>query len=232
MRLIKSSEEITTIKRAIAIMEDSLRLTLTKIIPGITELDIVAELEFQMKKLGAEGPSFSTMVLAGQNAALPHGVPGKRKVQIGEVLLIDAGVFVDGYVSDLTRTFAIGELNDTLLDIYDTVLKANLSGIEAVRPGAAIRSVDQAARTVIENKGYGEFFMTRVGHGIGLEIHEFPSLHGQAIGELQEGMTFTIEPGIYNSSVGGVRIEDNVLVTKDGAEVLTSFPKELMTIGV
>lgn len=232
MRLTKGPDEIATIKRAIWIMEESLRCTLPKITLGLTEMDIVAELEFQMKKLGAQGPSFSTIILAGERAGLPHGEPGKRKIKTGEVLLIDAGVFVDGYASDLTRTFAIGELNDGLKDIYDTVLQANLRAIEAVRPHASIASVDLAARAVIEKRGYGEYFINRVGHGIGLEIHEFPSIHSKASGELREGMVFTIEPGIYNPRVGGVRIEDDVLVTKDGVEVLTTFPKEILTIEV
>ncbi len=230
MRVTKSPDEIASIKRAIWVMEESLRRTLPAIAVGLTELDIVAELEFQMRKLGSQGPSFSTIVLAGEKAGHPHGEPGDRKIQAGEFLLIDAGVYVDGYVSDLTRTFAIGEVNEELKDIYDTVLQANLRGIEAVRPHAPIASVDIAARAVIENRGYGEYFVNRVGHGIGLEIHEYPSVHNKAPGELREGMVFTIEPGIYNPRVAGVRIEDNVLVTKDGVEVLTTFPKELQII--
>lgn len=232
LRMRKSADEIVTIKKAIWVMEESLRLTLPKITLGLTEMDIVAELEFQMKKLGAQATSFSTIVLAGKRAGLPHGDPGQRKIKAGEMLLIDAGVFVDGYASDLTRTFAIGELSDELKDIYDTVLQANLRAIEAVRPHASIASVDLAAREVIANKGYGQYFINRVGHGIGLEIHEYPSVHSKAQGELVEGMVFTIEPGIYNPNLAGVRIEDDVLVTQDGVEVLTTFPKELLTLEV
>ncbi|MFS0554213.1 M24 family metallopeptidase [Brevibacillus sp. 179-C9.3 HS] len=231
IRVEKDETEIATIKRAIWVMEESLRRTLPLICVGMTELDVVAELEYQMKKLKAQGPSFSTIVLAGERAALPHGDPGNRVIQAGEVLLIDAGVYVDGYVSDLTRTFAVGQLRADLLDMYDTVLQANLAGIQAVRPGAPIADVDLAARAVIADRGYGEFFINRVGHGIGLELHEAPYVHSQAAGELIPGMVFTIEPGIYNKKIGGIRIEDNVLVTKDGVEVLTSFPKELQTIG-
>ncbi|ERM15985.1 M24 family metallopeptidase [Brevibacillus laterosporus] len=230
MRMTKSPDEIATIKQAIWVIEESLRRTLPKISVGSTELDIVAELEFQTKKLGAQGPSFSTIVLGGQRTGLPHGEPTKRAIQEGELLLIDAGVFVGGYVSDLTRTFAVGKINHVLTDMYDTVLRANLRAIETVRPSVPIANVDLAAREIIENKGYGEYFINRVGHGIGLEIHEYPSVHSNAQGTLQEGMVFTIEPGIYNPRLGGVRIEDDVLVTASGAEVLTTFPKELITL--
>lgn len=230
MRMTKSPDEIATIKQAIWVVEESLRRTLPKITVGITELDVVAELEFQTKKLGAQGPSFSTIVLGGQRTGLPHGDPTERPIQGGELLLIDAGVFVSGYVSDLTRTFAVGKINHVLEDMYDTVLQANLQAIETVRPHTPIASVDLAARDIIENKGYGEYFINRVGHGIGLEIHEYPSVHSKAQGVLQEGMVFTIEPGIYNPCIGGVRIEDDVLVTENGVEVLTTFPKELLTL--
>ncbi|MGC5324622.1 M24 family metallopeptidase [Brevibacillus sp. SYSU BS000544] len=230
MRQIKSQEELTAIRKAIWVIEEGLRLTLPKVKRGVSERDIAAELEYQTKKLGAEGPSFSTIVLTGKKAGMPHGTPGDRTVREGEVLLIDAGVFVDGYVSDLTRTFAIGELDHVLMDMYSTVLEANLRAIEAVRPQTPISEVDRVARDVIRNKGYGEYFINRVGHGIGLEIHEYPSVHGRAPGELLEGMVFTIEPGIYNPLIGGIRIEDDVLVTKEGVEVLTTFPKEMITI--
>ncbi|MGD8191487.1 M24 family metallopeptidase [Brevibacillus ginsengisoli] len=230
MRQVKNEDELTSIRRAIWVMEEALRLTLPKVKKGITERDIVAELEYQTKKLGADGPSFSTIVLSGKKAGMPHGQSGDHVIQNGEVLLIDAGVFVNGYASDLTRTFAVGQLNDVLTDMYNTVLEANLRGIEAVRPHALISQVDRAARSVIEMKGYGDYFINRVGHGIGLEIHEYPSVHGRAPGELVEGMVFTIEPGIYNTQIGGVRIEDDVLVTQEGVEVLTTFPKELITL--
>ncbi|MDP5276498.1 M24 family metallopeptidase [Chengkuizengella axinellae] len=232
MRISKSQGEITKIKKAIDITEEALRLTLPKIKLNITEMEIVAELEYQIKKLGAEGPSFSSLVLAGEKAGHPHGNPGDRKIKTGEFLLIDFGVVLDGYVSDLTRTFAIGEVNDQLKDIYDTVLQANLQAIEVVKPGTSIANVDLTARAVIENKGYGQYFINRVGHGFGMEIHEHPSVHSKASGLLREGMTFTIEPGIYNPKLAGVRIEDNVVVTKDGVDVLSTFPKELQMLDV
>lgn len=231
MRLIKSAEEIARMKHAIRLIEDALQETVKKVKPGVTEKEIVAELEFQMKRLGAEGPSFDTMVLAGENAALPHGKPGNRQIREGELLLFDAGVAADGYVSDITRTFAVGQISEQMREIYETVLAANQAAIAAVRPGAAFADLDKTARDLIANKGYGEFFMHRLGHGLGMDVHEYPSIHGENKDELRPGMVFTIEPGIYLPGVGGVRIEDNVLVTEDGVEVLTSFPKELTVIG-
>ncbi|NDI33251.1 M24 family metallopeptidase [Chengkuizengella sediminis] len=230
MRVSKSQDEIAKIKKAIQITEEALRLTIPKIKLDVTEMEVVAELEYQIKRLGTQGPSFSSIVLAGEKAGHPHGHPGDRKIKTGEFLLLDFGVILDGYVSDLSRTFAIGEINDQLKDIYDTVLQANLQAIESVRPGEPIANVDLSARAVIENRGYGQYFINRVGHGFGMEIHEHPSVHSKAEGLLREGMTFTIEPGIYNPKLTGVRIEDNVVVTKDGVNVLSTFPKELQTL--
>ncbi|NQX71300.1 aminopeptidase P family protein [Paenibacillus alba] len=231
IRRVKGEDEVAIIKRAIGCIEEVIRTTLPLIKPGVTELDIVAEMEYRMKRLGADGPSFDTMVLAGEKSGLPHGVPGNDRVREGELLLIDTGVFVDGYASDITRTFAVGEISAKHKDIYDAVLQANLRMIEAGRPGVAIGSLDTAAREVIANRGYGEYFITRAGHGLGLEIHEYPSIYGGNPDPLIEGMVYTAEPGIYISGLGGVRIEDNVLVTANGVEVLTSFPKELTVIG-
>lgn len=232
MRVVKSNEEIAAIKRAVRCIEDVLRDTVALVKPGVTELELVAEMEYRMKRLGAEGPSFETMVLAGEKSGLPHGVPDRDPIREGDLLLFDAGVFVDGYASDLTRTFAVGDIGDRCRDIYDAVLQANLAIIEAVRPGAPLGSLDLAARGAIESRGYGPYFITRAGHGFGLEIHEYPSIHANNADPIREGMVFTAEPGIYMPGVGGVRIEDNVLVTKNGAEVLTSFPKQLTVIGV
>jgi Xaa-Pro dipeptidase len=231
MRLIKTADEIARLKRAVQVVEDVLREGLKKVRVGVTEIEIVAELEYQMKRLGAEGPSFSTMVLAGEKSALPHGKPGDRKVAAGELLLFDLGVFVDGYASDITRTFAVGEISQQLRDVYETVLAANEAAIAATRPGATLASLDRMARELIAGKGYGEYFMHRLGHGLGMEVHEYPSVHGENQETLRAGMVFTIEPGIYLPGAGGVRIEDDVLVTETGCEVLTSFPKQLTVIG-
>ncbi|MBD0383008.1 M24 family metallopeptidase [Paenibacillus sedimenti] len=231
IRAVKSAEEVAVMKRAIHCIEEVLRTTLPLIKPGVTELDIVAEMEYRMKRLGAEGPSFDTMVLAGEKSGLPHGVPDNSPIQEGELLLIDAGVFVDGYASDITRTFSVGDISAKHKEIYEAVLQANLSMIDAGRPGVTIGSLDTAARQVIASKGYGEYFITRAGHGLGLEIHEYPSIYGGNPDLLRTGMVYTAEPGIYMSGLGGVRIEDNVLVTENGVEVLTTFPKELTIIG-
>jgi Xaa-Pro dipeptidase len=231
MRVIKTPDEISRLKRAVQIIEDVLRAGIAKVKAGMTEIELVAELEFQMKKLGAKGPSFSTMVLAGEKSALPHGTPDSRDVREGDLLLFDLGVYADGYASDITRTFAVGDITDEQKKIYDTVLHANLKAIEATRPGVTLAGLDRAAREHIEMAGYGPYFMHRLGHGLGMDVHEYPSVHGQNQDLLRAGMVFTIEPGIYVPSTGGVRIEDDVLVTADGVEVLTSFPKELMVIG-
>lgn len=231
MRLTKTSDEIVRIKRAIELIEKVLTEGLKKVKPGVTEAEMVAELEYLMKRMGASGPSFDTMVLAGENSALPHGHPGERVIREGDLLLFDMGVALDGYVSDITRTFAVGHFNAQQKEIYDTVLAANLAAIEATRPGVTLASLDQTARSVITEKGYGEYFMHRLGHGMGMDVHEYPSVHGANQDLLRSGMVFTIEPGIYLPGVGGVRIEDDVFVTENGCEVLTSFPKELTVIG-
>ncbi|MGE5702177.1 MAG: M24 family metallopeptidase, partial [Clostridia bacterium] len=231
MRMFKAPEELATMKRAIQMIEDVLRSVLPRVKPGVSELDLVAELEYQMKKHGAAGPAFDTMVLAGKKAGQPHGVPDSRKIEPGELVLFDTGGIVDGYHSDITRTFAVGDVNEQLVDMYETVLQANLAAIAAVRPGQHFADIDKAARDVIQRNGYGDFYLTRVGHGIGLEIHEYPSMHANNVEQAREGMVFTIEPGIYNPLLAGVRIEDNVYVTSTGVEVLTSFPKHLMVIG-
>ncbi|MED4582607.1 Xaa-Pro peptidase family protein [Brevibacillus choshinensis] len=231
MRMIKSTEEIGTMKRAIYLIEEVLAAALAHVKPGVTEIEIVAEMEYQMKKLGAERPAFDTIVLSGEKASQPHGIPGTRKIQNGELLLFDSGVLVDGYHSDISRTFGVGEINEMLVDMYETVLQANLASISAVKPGVTFATIDQAARENIAQKGYGKYFLNRVGHGLGMELHEYPSVHGNNHDIVREGMVFTIEPGIYIPQLGGVRIEDNVFVTREGAEVLTSYPKKLTIIG-
>ncbi|MDO7908610.1 Xaa-Pro peptidase family protein [Paenibacillus sp. JX-17] len=231
MRVRKTPEEIQRLKHAVRLVEEVLRHGLTHVKEGVTEVELVAELEYQMKKLGADGPSFDTMALFGEKTALPHGTPGARKLQYGDLVMFDLGVYAGGYASDITRTFAYGSITPEQENIYQAVLGANLKGIEASRPGVTCASVDQAARSVIEQAGYGPAFNHRLGHGLGMGIHEYPSLHGSNQDPLIEGMVYTIEPGVYVPGVGGVRIEDDVLVTANGVEVLTSFPKELTILG-
>lgn len=231
MRAIKSEEEVVRMKEAVRLVEAVLLEGVSRVKVGMSEIEVVAELEYLMKKLGSDGPSFSTMVLAGENAALPHGVPGSRTIKEGELLLFDMGVYANGYASDITRTFAVGEVNDTCKEIYNTVLAANMAAIEAVKPGVTFGSLDRTARKVIADKGYGDYFTHRLGHGLGIDLHEYPSVHERNEDVLEPGMMFTIEPGIYVPKVAGVRIEDDVIVTTDGVEVLTSYPKELTIIG-
>ncbi|MGG3281914.1 M24 family metallopeptidase [Paenibacillus solani] len=231
LRIQKSAEEVSIIKNAVRLVEDVLTQGLAQVKVGVTEIELVAELEYLMKKLGADSPSFATMVLSGPNTALPHGVPGTRRIEAGDLLMFDLGVYAGGYASDITRTFAVGELKPEAVNIYKTVLAANLAGIQAVKPGVTYGSIDRAARKVIDDAGYGAAFVHRLGHGLGMDVHEYPSVHGLNEETLQPGAVFTIEPGIYLPGVGGVRIEDDVLVTDDGVEVLTSFPKELTIIG-
>ncbi|AJS59737.1 M24 family metallopeptidase [Paenibacillus sp. IHBB 10380] len=231
IRVLKTPEELVRMKHAIHLIEEVLRQGLTQVKVGVTEIELVAELEYLMKKLGADGPSFQTMVLSGPNTALPHGSAGTRKIQDGDLLMFDMGVFANGYASDITRTFAIGDISQELTTIYNTVLEANLQGIQAIKPGVTLASIDQAARNVINLAGYGPQFMHRLGHGLGMDVHEYPSVHGSNQDLVQAGMVFTVEPGVYVSGLGGVRIEDDIVVTKEGVEVLTSFPKELTVIG-
>ncbi|PWV95197.1 Xaa-Pro aminopeptidase [Paenibacillus cellulosilyticus] len=232
MRAVKTADEVARIKRAVQLIEQVLRDTLPLVKPGVTELELAADIDFRMRKVGAEGPSFDTTVLAGANSALPHGTPGNRKIAEGELLLFDMGVYADGYVSDITRTFAVGDVSDELKRIYASVLKANELGIQALKPGVPMMEADLAARRHIEASGYGDRFTHRLGHGIGLDIHEYPSLHGANAELLREGMVVTVEPGIYVPGLGGVRIEDDVLLTSGGSETLTTFPKLLTIIGV
>lgn len=227
MRVNKSPEEIKRMKHAMELIEEVLRQGLKSVKTGVTEIEIVAELEYLMKKLGAQGPSFETMVLSGPKTALPHGTPGDRKIQQGDLLMFDMGVYADGYASDITRTFAVGDISPELKKIYNAVLEANLQGIQAIKPGVTLASVDKAARDAIENAGYGPYFLHRLGHGLGMDVHEYPSVHGNNADLVQPGMVFTVEPGVYVAGLGGVRIEDDIFVTDNGVEVLTSYPKEL-----
>jgi Xaa-Pro dipeptidase len=230
-RMKKSKEEIAKLMTAIEIIEKVLEEGIKKVQIGMSESEFTAELEFLMRKFGADGPSFSTIVLTGEKAALPHGSPGERKFQKGDYLLIDFGVIKDGYCSDITRTFIIGEASDKQKEIYDIVLQSNEAGINAVQAGVPVKTFDIEARNVIINSGYGEYFNNRVGHGLGIEVHEEPSIHENNELIAEAGLVFTIEPGIYIPNVGGVRIEDIVYINEDGkAEVLSSFPKQLQIL--
>jgi Xaa-Pro dipeptidase len=232
MRLRKDAAEAAIMRKAAEIADRAVEAGIQAIAIGKTEQELVAVVESTMMSLGASGTSFSTIVLAGEKSALPHGTPGNRKIQKGDFVLFDLGAVYEGYCSDITRTVVVGEPTDKQREIYEAVLAANLAGIEAAKPGRKALEVDRAAREVIEKAGYGEHFTHRVGHGLGIEVHEFPSMHGNNEQEIVPGMVFTIEPGIYVPEIGGVRIEDDVLVTEDGVEILTSYPKTLQVIPV
>jgi Xaa-Pro dipeptidase len=194
-------------------------------------MEIAAVWEGAMQAAGSQ-PSFTTIVASGPNSANPHHTAGDRRIQRGDLVILDGGARVDGYCSDITRTVAVGELSEEGRTIYELVLQANRAGFAAVRPEASGADIDAAARKVIEDGGYGQYFVHRTGHGLGIEIHEPPYLHSAEQEPLPEGSTFTVEPGIYLPGVGGVRIEDNVVLAYSGGECLTSFPRELQILPV
>lgn len=232
MRQKKSRAEIEYLQEAVDLIEKVLAEGIKKVKIGMTEAELVGHLEFLMKKHGAVGPSFSTMVLAGEKSALPHGIPGDRAFKEGDFLLIDFGVVTKhGYCSDITRTFVIGEASEKQKEIYNIVLESNQAGIDAVRSDVPLKMFDLAARKVIDEQGYGDYFNNRIGHGLGIEVHEAPSVHEKNEEIAAPGLFFTIEPGIYIPDFGGVRIEDEVYINEEGrVEVLTSFPKKLQVL--
>jgi Xaa-Pro dipeptidase len=207
--------------------EQGLAATLPFIKAGVTERAIAAELVTQMLRAGADAEfPFAPIVASGPNAAQPHALVTDRRLQPGDMLIIDWGAACQGYVADLTRTFALGEVDPEFRRIYELVQAANAAAKAAACPGLTCAAVDAAAREVIAEAGYGEYFNHRVGHGLGLEGHEVPSVHGENHMALQPGVTFTVEPGIYLAGRGGVRIEDDVVITADGCESLSSFPRD------
>lgn len=226
-RAVKQPGEIAAIRKALAIQQQAYRETLEFVTPGMTEAEVAAYLEYRMRALGADGPSFPTIVAAGGNAALPHAVPGRAKIRQGGIVLIDWGAKWGGYCSDLTRVVAMGEMPAAMREVYRVVLDAQLAAIDAIKPGAKLKDIDAVARRVITGAGYGKRFGHSLGHGIGLDIHEHPTLAQRSDGELEPGQVVTVEPGVYLPGVGGVRIEDDVLVTARGGEVLSDLPKSL-----
>lgn len=230
MRVVKDDSELAILRQAAEYADYAIEVGVSEIAEGKTELEILTAIELALKKKGIAHMSFDTMVLSGPKTASPHGKPGDRKIQKGDFVLFDLGVIYKGYCSDITRTVSFGEPSDAQKDVYETVRKAEQAAVDAVKPGVRAMDLDKIARDVITQAGYGEFFTHRLGHGLGISVHEFPSVTGNNEMELIEGMVFTIEPGIYDPSITGVRIEDDVVVTKDGVEVLTKYPKELVII--
>ncbi len=231
LRMHKDHTELDAMRKAANIAQQALNATLPHVKIGITELDIATELTMQLFKAGCDPQvPFTPIVSSGPNSANPHAMPSTRKLASGDLLVIDWGAASDGYFSDITRTFAIGNVDSEYVKIYKIVLEANLSGRNAVRPGISADKVDQAARSVIEAAGYGKYFTHRTGHGLGMEGHEPPYIRAGNPLIMEPGMTFTIEPGIYLPGRNGVRIEDDVAVTETGMECLTSLPREFTQI--
>ncbi|MFG6119704.1 M24 family metallopeptidase [Thalassobacillus sp. B23F22_16] len=230
MRVIKDASEVEIIRRAAELADYGVQVGTEALQTGITEMEVLAKIEYELKKKGVREMSFSTMVLFGEKSGQPHGSPGDRRLQRGDFVLFDLGVVLEGYTSDITRTFIYQSASDQQREIYDTVLKAQKASLGISKPGTRIGDLDQTARDIIEVAGYGDKFPHRIGHGMGINVHEFPSMSHLNDGQLKEGMVYTIEPGIYDPAIGGVRIEDDVLVTDEGYETLTKFPKELQVI--
>lgn len=230
LRAVKEDGEVESIRRAAELADECFRLLAASPFVGRSERDLVWQLERSFRELGAEASSFAAIVAAGPNGAQPHASPGERIVEPGQLVVVDAGCVVDGYCSDCTRTYSTGGLPDELVHAYETCLAAQLAGLEAVRPGAEGVAVDAVARHAIEAAGLGEAFAHGLGHGVGLDIHEAPTLSTLSTDTLAAGNVVTVEPGIYLPGLGGVRIEDLVVVREGGPEVLTGLPKGLTEV--
>jgi len=232
LRLTKDAVELQAMRRAVQAAEQALQATVPLLRPGMTERQAASELTAHMLRAGSESElPFAPIVASGPNSALPHGVPTDRRLQRGDFLIIDWGATVDSYVSDLTRTLAFEPVDPELRRVHAIVLEANQAGRAAAGPGVPCAEVDRAARRVIEAAGYGPRFTHRTGHGIGMEGHEPPYIRGDNFEKLRPGMTFTVEPGVYLTGRGGVRIEDNIVITPDGAESLSTLDRSLQVIG-
>jgi Xaa-Pro aminopeptidase len=230
LRQIKDNEELKLIGKAVSIADDTFGHILGFIKPGIAELELAAEMEYFMKKHGATGPSFETIVASGTRSSMPHGVASGKKLDMGDTITFDFGALYNGYCSDMTRTVFLGTPDTEMKKIYGIVLEAQLKSMESVKKGLSGREIDSIARDHIANAGYGDYFGHGLGHAVGLEIHEDPrlSMTGNLI--MKNKMVVTVEPGIYISGLGGVRIEDMVVVSNDNPVILTKAPKEMIVI--
>ncbi|HSL45572.1 MAG TPA: M24 family metallopeptidase, partial [Anaerolineales bacterium] len=232
LRLKKDQAEIEAMRRAVKIAQNALEATIPLIKIGMTEKELSAELVVQLLRQGSEPElPFAPIISGGPNAANPHASPSDRTLQAGDLLVVDWGATHDGYISDLTRTFTVGEVDEEYNQIHQIVQEANSAGRAAAMPGVPCANVDKAAREVIEKSGYGVYFTHRTGHGIGMEGHEEPYMRGDNMQLLEPGMAFTVEPGIYLPGRNGVRIEDNVVITQTGADVLSDMPRDVRTVG-
>ncbi len=230
LRLIKSESEIKILKEAARIADAAFDHIIKFIQPGKSELEVSNELEFFMRNAGATSSSFDTIVASGARSALPHGVATDKLIEKGDLVTLDYGAYYHGYVSDITRTIAVGEPDQQLIEIYNIVYEAQKRGLKGLKPGMNGKEADALTRDYITEKGYGEYFGHSTGHGIGLEVHEGPNLSIKSEYTLEPGMVVTVEPGIYVAGLGGVRIEDDTLITENGNERLTHSTKELIRL--
>jgi len=230
LRTIKTEDEIENIRKAANIADMAFEHICSLLKPGVTEWEISLELESFMKKQGASGTSFESIVASGKRSSLPHGVASQKVIENGDFVTLDFGCIYNGYCSDMTRTVVIGKATSKQKEIYEIVLNAQEAALESIRAGITGFEVDKIARDIITDKGYGEYFGHGLGHGVGLEVHEAPRLSPLGKDTLEENMVVTDEPGIYIPDFGGVRIEDLVVVKKDGYEILTKSPKHLIEL--
>ena len=230
LRMVKSKKETEMIIQAQCIAEKAFAELLNFIKPGVTEKRLAAELEYRMKLAGADGAAFDTIAVSGKNSSLPHGVPGDREVKAGDFITFDFGAVIGGYHSDMTRTVAVGHADERMKEVYETVLLAMNAGEQAAQPGSRCCEADMAARAVITDAGYGQYFAHSTGHGVGLEIHEAPALSSKSQSVLSPGNVVTCEPGIYLPGKFGVRIEDMLYISENGPENITKFEKQLLII--
>ncbi len=228
LRRRKSAEEVARVAAAAAVADGALAEVLPRLAEGPTEGEVAAELDHLMRRRGASGSAFDTIVAAGENSALPHARPGPRRIEPGDLVVIDFGAIIDGYRSDMTRTVCVGEPRAPGGRVYEVVRASQQAGVEAVADGVSCKQVDAVCREIIEEAGWGEAFLHSTGHGVGLDIHEAPSLSSRSDEVLAAGEVVTVEPGIYLAGTGGVRIEDTVVVTGDGCRRLTCAPKTLV----
>lgn len=230
MRLIKTPEEIDVIQKAVDIADAAFEHIQTYIKPGVREIDVSNELEFFMRKKGAASSSFDIIVASGFRSALPHGVASDKTIESGELVTLDFGAYYKGYCSDITRTVAVGEVDEKLKKIYHTVLEAQLRGVNHIKPGMTGIEADALTRDYIKSEGFGEYFGHSTGHGMGMEVHEGPGLSFRSEQKLEPGMVVTVEPGIYVAGTGGTRIEDDIVITEDGNRILSKSSKELIVL--
>jgi len=230
LRMVKSAAEIQAIRQSMLTVTKALPRALRSLRAGTLETELAAEIDYQMRRLGAEKAAFDTIVLYGERTAQPHACPGPNPLQPNQLVLIDVGAFREGYASDMTRVVVKGSAPQRLRRIHRAVLEAQAAALEAVRPGVTAGAVDAAARRVLKRHGLEKAFTHSTGHGVGLEVHEAPRLGKQDATPLEAGMVITVEPGAYIEGVGGVRIEDTVVVTSNGCENLTPAPKELLSL--